>query len=115
MNECWLDLPNDIITHIMSYGHPVITKLYTNVLDQLLYHMREFNYHRSNQAKPFNRWYLLPETDYYKYTLRESFLKKHINKNYSDLPYNYGSLPDWRWTINTTTRFRALAWEAAYV
>ena len=43
MNECWLDLPDDIISSIMSYGDPVITDLYKNVLDQLLYNKHQFN------------------------------------------------------------------------
>ena len=92
MNTCWQYLPDDIIRVIMSYGDPVITNLHKNVMDQLLYHMSEFNYHRSNKEKPFNRWFLLPETDYYKYVLRECLLKKHINKYYEYLTTDYGSL-----------------------
>jgi len=34
---------------------------------------------------------VLPETDYYKYVLRECFLKKHINKYYGTLYNTYGS------------------------
>ena len=78
MNECWLDLPNDIISSIMSYGDAVITDLYKNVLDQLLYNKHQFNYHRYNIETPINPWFLMPETDYYKYALRECFFKKQI-------------------------------------
>lgn len=109
MNACWQCLPDDMIGVIMSYGDPSITNLYKNVMDQLLYHKNEFNYHRFNEAKPFNRWFLLPETDYYKYVLRECFLKKHINKYYGNLPSNYGSLS------LDNNRFRLLVWETANI
>jgi len=91
MNKLWQQLPDDMVGVIMSYGDPLITDLYKNVMGQLLYHMNEFNIHRNNKQRPFNRWFLLPETDYYKYVLRECFLKKHINKYYGTLSNTYGS------------------------
>ena len=68
--------------------------------------MNEFNYHRFNKSKPFSRWFLLPETDYHKYVLRECFLKKHINKYYGDLPYS---------SIYKNNRISFLVWEAANI
>ena len=108
MNTCWEVLPGDIIEIIMSYGDPTVTNLYKNVMTQLIYHMNEFNYHRFNKSNPFNRWFLLPETDYHKYVLRECFLKKRINKYYGDLPSYYsGSYQN--------NRFSFLVWEAANI
>tara|TARA_Y100000389_G_scaffold27785_1_gene23801 strand:+ start:1970 stop:2350 length:381 start_codon:yes stop_codon:yes gene_type:complete len=91
MHSIWKNLPEDTINKILSYGDPINTQKYKCVLEQIIYYIREFNYHRTNNYRPFCRWYNVSETDYYRYALREVFLKKHVNKYYGDLNMNYHS------------------------
>ena len=84
----WNKLPYDLIHEVVSYGDPIITVKYRNVLDQLIYYKKEFDYNRNNTSRPNRRWYNVSENDYYKYALRETFLKKNVNKFYGDLKDN---------------------------
>ena len=90
-HSIWRNLPEDAINTILSYGDPDNTQKYKRVLEQISYYIREFNYHRTNHFRPFCRWYNVLETDYYRYALRQVFLKKHVNKYYGDLNINYHS------------------------
>ena len=93
MNGIWKELPDDITNEILSYGDPAVTHKHYIVMKQISYYAREFTYHRTNHYKPFCRWYGVLESDYFKYALREVFLKKHVNKYYGDLNMNYHSNP----------------------
>jgi|TARA_B110000114_G_C15097553_1_gene402560 hypothetical protein len=91
LHSIWRHLPDDSLKEILSYGDPVNTLRYKYAMDQLLYYAAEFNYHRTNHFRPFCRWYDVLETDYYRYALREVFLKKHVNEYYGSLNINYHS------------------------
>lgn len=89
MNNIWQNLPDVIIDKILTYGDPEVTEKLSNVMKQITYYKSEFDYHRTNHYRPFCRWYDISETDYYKYALREEYLKKHVNKYYGDLCSHY--------------------------
>lgn len=86
MNEIWKNLPDDICDKILSYGDPDIRKKFVNVMSQISYYNSEFKYQRKNTCC---RWYNIPEEDYYKYALREVYLKKNVNKYYGELSSRY--------------------------
>tara|TARA_B100000965_G_C19392480_1_gene669608 strand:+ start:391 stop:765 length:375 start_codon:yes stop_codon:yes gene_type:complete len=84
----WNKLPQDMINIVLSYGDPDNTFKYSTVLNQLRYYKKEFEYNRNNGDRPNRRWYNATETDYYKYALRETFLKRNVDKAYGDLMDN---------------------------
>ena len=84
----WNNLPSDLICEILSYGDPTYNQKYINVLKQLIYYKKEFDYKRNNKGLPSGRWFNVSENYYYRYALRETFLKKHVNKFYGDLKDN---------------------------
>ena len=88
-SKVWNNLPDDLLNSVLSYGDPDNTFKYSNVLDQLKYYKEEFDYYRHNKGRPENRWYNASDNEYYKYALRETFLKRNVNKYYGDLNDNF--------------------------
>ena len=84
----WNKLPCDLIYEILSYGDPTYNEKYINVLKQLIYYKKEFDNKRNNKGLPLGRWFNITENYYYRYALRQIFLKKHVNKYYGDLKDN---------------------------
>lgn len=71
-----INLPDDVINHILSYGDPIITQKYSFVMKQMKFLNTEFNYKRKQL---YNRWYLYKDTDFKHYILYKNNSKSSIN------------------------------------
>ena len=71
-----MELPNDIIDEILSYGDVDVTQKYEGVLLQLNFYIKEFNYHRK---QPNNVWSTYADYEYKIYALTKSKIKKYPN------------------------------------
>ena len=71
-----INVPNDIINHILSFGDPEITKKYNLCLIQLLYNKKEFDYLRQLRMNTYYNW----KKHHFKYfILTRNLQKKNIN------------------------------------
>lgn len=71
-----MELPNDIINEILSYGDVDVTQKYEGVLLQLKFYRKEFNYYRK---RPNNIWSAYADYEYKIYALTKSKIKKYPN------------------------------------
>lgn len=72
-----MELPNDIINEILSYGDVDVTQKYEGVLLQLKFYIKEFNYHRK---QPYNIWSTYDDYEYKIYALTKNRIKKYPNE-----------------------------------
>ena len=71
-------LPDEIVNNIISYGDPIVTQLYKNVMRQLHFNYKEFNYLRK-QTTNFYRGFR--KCDFRYFVLNRANNKKEINYN----------------------------------
>lgn len=71
-----VNLPDDVIDIILSYGDPIINQKYSFVMKQLEYLMNEFNYKRKNR---FNTWHGYHEYHFKYYILYKNYSKRALN------------------------------------
>lgn len=85
MNNIWKDLPADLVDKILLIHYRDIHyKLNKSVINQILYYLKEFNYHRRRNI--YSIWFRTSSANYHKFALYKSNLKKEINITSSNKP-----------------------------
>lgn len=51
-----VDLPMDVIDHILSYGDPEVTMKYKAVINQINYYIKEYDYLRHQELNFYYNW-----------------------------------------------------------
>lgn len=67
-----MELPDELVDLILSYGDVVVTERYKGVLLQLKYYTKEFKYQQNN---PYGLWYECPNFYYIGFTLTKNRIK----------------------------------------
>lgn len=81
-----LSMPDELSTYIHDFIRPnIYRERMSSVMRQIDYHKNEFDYKR--KMGWFSLWFCSPESDYYKYALREAYLKKNVDKTYTSFDY----------------------------
>ena len=76
-----VNLPQEIIDEILSYGDVVVTQRRASVINQLSYHRKMLDVDsRATQlcAGRFNMYSGISEHEFYLYILDKAYIKKHI-------------------------------------
>ncbi len=83
-----LNMPDELSTYIHDFIRPnIYRERMSSVMRQIDYHKNEFDYNRKISTNRFSLWFRSPESDYYKYALREAYLKKNVDKPYTTFDY----------------------------
>lgn len=83
-----LSMPDELSTYIHDFIRPnIYRERMSSVMRQIDYHKNEFDYKRKISTNRFSLWFCSPESDYYKYALREAYLKKNVDKPYATFDY----------------------------
>ena len=81
-----LSMPDELSTYIHDFFRPnIYRERMSSVMRQIDYHKKEFDYKR--KISYLSLWFCSPESDYYKYALREAYLKKNVDKTYTSFDY----------------------------
>jgi hypothetical protein len=71
-----IELPDDVIDLILSYGDPIVNQKYIFVMKQLRFLKKEFNYKR---LQPYNTWHGYKESEFKHYILYKNNSKNSLN------------------------------------
>lgn len=79
-----VNLPQEIIDEILSYGDVAVTQRYKSVIIQINYHIKMLAV--DSRAMPlyagrFNMYSGISENEFYLYILDKAYIKKHIYRD----------------------------------
>lgn len=82
-----MELPNEVVDIILSYGDVVVTQRYHGVLCQLKYYEREFDWQHNYNTRSI--WYWRATNTYPAFVLMKNRLKFRLDLWVHDYPYRY--------------------------
>jgi hypothetical protein len=77
-----MELPDEIVELILSYGDVVVTQRYCGVIRQLNYISAEFYWQNNHNTRSI--WYYRPPGFYPVYILMKNIIKKNLNDHIDD-------------------------------
>lgn len=86
------NLPDEIVEEILSYGDVCVTQKYQGTLQQIKYHIKEFQYQQEKNKR--SQWYRKPMSYYTLYILMKNNIKLHLGRHI------YTSKPSGLYNIN---------------
>lgn len=87
MVDISMELPDEVVDIILSYGDVIVTQRYCGVIRQLNYYMSEFDWQHNHNSRSI--WYLRPPNYYPCYALMKNNMKRHLNIWIKDFPRNF--------------------------
>tara|TARA_Y100000816_G_scaffold198754_1_gene145590 strand:- start:780 stop:1223 length:444 start_codon:yes stop_codon:yes gene_type:complete len=99
-----VNLPIDVIRHILSYGDPEVTIKHKAVINQLNYYKKEFNYLRHQLFNFYENWteeqtmYFILNRNYFKVEAYGLICncKTCINKKFDDMKSKKEQMAKWK-------------------